>query len=207
MDNKNPVFEKNYKQYLQQFDDVDISKCASVLGLIVDEQKKTAEIPFFNTTYQVSPSGVVDEHGKRPGYGICVILLKHLLMCPDQAPTETDWVTYREFKDAGQSQSSGLAAYAAQAISKQYAGNLDRLKVAVDALGYRPPGTEYPYDISVVFIALPRLPVLFLFNDAEESFPAKTSILYERRAASFLDAECRIMVDWFLLEYLKRFEP
>lgn len=52
--------------------------------------------------------------------------------------------------------------------------------------------------------ALPRIPILFLFNDADEQFPARASILYERRAAHFLDAECRVMVDWHLLEHLKR---
>jgi len=51
--------------------------------------------------------------------------------------------------------------------------------------------------------ALPRIPILFLFNDADERFPARASILYQRRAAHFLDAECRVMVDWYLLEHLK----
>ncbi|MCG6881099.1 MAG: DUF3786 domain-containing protein [Deltaproteobacteria bacterium] len=48
------------------------------------------------------------------------------------------------------------------------------------------------------------VPILFLFNAADEQFPAQTSILYERRAASFLDAECRVMINWYLPEYLKR---
>jgi len=68
------------------------------------------------------------------------------------------------------------------------------------------PEFEFPYDISAMFKALPRLPILFLFNDKDDQFPAQTSILYERRAASFLDAECRIMIDWYLLEHLKRAE-
>ena len=55
--------------------------------------------------------------------------------------------------------------------------------------------------------ALSRIPILFLFNDAAEQFPARASILYERRAAHFLDAEFRTMVDWYLQEHLKRAEP
>lgn len=206
MEKKNSIFEENYKRYLRQLEDVDLSLCEKVLGIGVDKERKTAEIPFFKTTYRVSQAGVTEECGKRPDYGTCVVLLKYLLMCPQRVPTETDWVTYRDFKDAGQSQNTGLSAYAAQAVSKHYAGNLDRLRSAVDALGGRPPDTDYPYDVSAVFDVLPRLPVLFLFNDMEEQFPAKTSILYERRASSFLDAECRVMVDWYLLENLKRVE-
>lgn len=206
MDKKNPIFEENYNRYLRQLDNVDLSLCASVLKISIDEERRTARVPFFKTMYRVSSSGVVDECGERPDYGVCVVILKHLLMCPQHVPTQADWVTYRDFKDAGQTRDTGLSAYASQAVSKRYAGKLGRLKSAVEALGGKPPETEYPYDISVVIRVLPRLPILFLFNDQDEQFAAKTSILYERRASSFLDAECRVMVDWYLLEHLKRVE-
>lgn len=206
MEKPNPIFESNYRNYLQQMGNIDLSQCATVLDITFDADKRSVAIPFFKTIYQVSPSGVVDEHGQRPDYGICVVLLKHLLMCPQQVPAQADWVTYRDFKDAGQSQDTGLSSYTLQAISKRYTGRLARLKRAVAVLGGKPPKTQYPYDISVVFQVLPRLPIMFLFNDMEEQFPAKTSILYERRAASFLDAECRVMVEWYLLECLKKAE-
>lgn len=133
-----------------------------------------------------------------------VILLKHTLLCPQWVPTEKDWVTWRDFTDAGQSKDAGLSQYAFAAITKRYAGNLDRLKAAAGVLGGVSPDAEYPYDFAAVFPSLPRLPILFLFNDADKQFPAHASILYERRADRFLDAECRVMVDWYLLEYLKR---
>ena len=207
MENKNPIFKKNYENYLQQLGGVDLSMCESILGIAVDQEKGIAEIPFFGIHYQVSPLGVEDEGDKRPDYGICVVLLKYLLMCPAWIPPESDWINYRDFKDTGQAQNTGLSSYASQEISKRYTGNGERLKSAVKTLGGRPPETEYPYDISAVLTALPRIPILFLFNDADEQFPAQTSILYERRAASFLDAECRVMIDWYLLDYLKKVEP
>lgn len=200
----NPIFEQNYEAYVRQLIGLDFSILAPMLKIRVNEENKTAEIPFFNSVYRVSPFGVVNEHGMRPDYGICVILLKHLLMCPKWVPAERDWVTNRDFSDSGQGQDTGLSAYAVTAIEKRYAGNLDRLKAAAGALGGIHPETEYPYDFSAVFRALPRLPLLFLFNDADEHFPAHASILYERRANHFLDAECRVMVDWCLFEYLKR---
>lgn len=206
IETQNPIFERNYANYLQQVDDVDLPLCAKVLGIGVDPEGKTAEIPFFNNIYRVSPSGVTDARGKRPDYGLCVIVLKYLLMCPQQVPAETEWVTYRDFKDAGLAQNTGLSAYGAQAISKHYAGRLGCLQAAIDALDGKPPETQYPYDVSAVINVLPRLPVLFLFNDREDQFPAKTSILYERRASAFLDAECRVMVDWYLLAHLKTAE-
>lgn len=202
----NPVFEKNYKDYLRQLDSTQMSRWESILDITVDKKRRTAQIPFFHTLYRVSPFGVADDRGRRPDYGTCVILLKYLLMCPQQVPCNDDWVTYRDFADAGQTQNVGLADHATTTIAKRYAGGLEWLKGAVDALGGRPPETGYPYDFTAVLPALPRIPILFLFNDADEQFPARASILYQRRAAYFLDAECRVMVGWYLLENLKKAE-
>jgi hypothetical protein len=206
MAESNPIFKKNYEDYLRRLDKPNTSLWESVLNIAVDEKRRTVQIPFFQTLYRVSPLGVVNERGQRPDYGTCVVLLKYLLMCPSQLPCEKDWITYRDFADAGQTQNVGLADYATTTISKRYTGGLDRLKAAVKVLGGSRPETDYPYDLSAVIPALPRIPILFLFNDADEQFPAKASILYERRAAHFLDAECRVMVDWYLLEHLTRAE-
>jgi hypothetical protein len=206
MDHPSPVFKKNYEGYLRALDKVDFSLAQSILGIVVDEDCRTARIPFFQTNYQVSRQDVVDNTGKRPDYGTCVVLLKYLLMCPPQIPFEKDWVNNRDFKDSGQAQNVGLFDYATGAIAKRYSGNISRLKSAAGALGGRPPDAEYPYDLSAVFTVLPRIPVLFLYNDADAQFPAQASILFERRAEHFLDAECRVMVGWYLFEYLKRAE-
>lgn len=203
---QNPVFQKNYADYLQQLDSTDRPAWEPVLKIAVDDDSNTAQIPFFQTFYRVSPSGVVDDRGRQPDYGTCVILLKYLLLCPSLVPRETDWVTYRDFADSGQTQNVGLADYATTTIAKRYTGGLERLQTAVAVLGGRPPEADYPYDLAAVIPALPRIPILFLFNDADDQFPARAVILYERRAAHFLDAECRVMVDWYLLEHLKRAE-
>ncbi len=203
MKRRNPIFEKNYGEYLRQLEGRDPSLWEPVLGIAVDRESKTAEIPFFKTVYRASPSGVSDASGRRPDYATCVILLKYLLMCPEQVPPGKEWVHFRDTGDAVQGQSAGLAASAAREISKRFAGGLKRLETAVAALGGAAPETEYPYDLSAVIMALPKIPVLLLFNDAEENFPAKATTLYERRAERFLDAECRVMIDWRLLESLK----
>ena len=93
MKKTNPIFENNYGDYLRRVNDVDLSLCALVLSITVDEKKKTAEIPFFKNSYQVSRFGVVGDRSKRSDYGICVVLLKYLLMCPRHVPPEADWVS------------------------------------------------------------------------------------------------------------------
>ena len=53
------------------------------------------------------------------------------------------------------------------------------------------------------FDALPKIPVLMLFNDIDEEFPAQSTVLFERRAENYLDMECLAMVGMLLFEYLK----
>ena len=103
----NPVFEKHYRDYLRQLDKADISSWSPILDIAVDANQETAQVPFFQTCYHVSPSGVVNERGQRPDYGTCVILLKYLLMCPSWLPSEKDWIPYRDFPDSGQAQNTG----------------------------------------------------------------------------------------------------
>jgi hypothetical protein len=206
MGKTNPIFKENYGGYLRELGEVDFSAAGSILDITVDENRRTARIPFFQTPYRVSRFGVVDLDGKRPDYGTCVVLLKYLLMCPRMIPSGDDWVNYRDLKNSGTTQNASLIDYAMRAISKRYAGNKSRLAAAVKALGGRRPETDYPYDLSAVFTVLPRIPILFLFNDADKQFPAQASILFERRAEYFLDAECLVMIGVYLSENLKQAE-
>lgn len=204
MEKLNPVFEKNYKGYLEALTDLDLSIRCSILDISVDEDRKTAEIPFFGSIYRVSREGVVNADGKRPDYGTCIILLKYLLMCPRQIPIEDDWVSYRDFKDSGLSLDVSFSDNSSRAISKIYSGQKGALEKTAAALGGTRPDFDYPYDVAVVFRVLPRVPVLLLFNDEDDEFPAKTSILFERRADQFLDMECIAMVGGYLFDKLKR---
>jgi hypothetical protein len=47
------------------------------------------------------------------------------------------------------------------------------------------------------------VPVLLLFNDSDDEFPAQCLVLFERRTEKYLDMECVAMVGMLLYEYLK----
>jgi hypothetical protein len=63
---------------------------------------------------------------------------------------------------------------------------------------------EISADLVMKFDALPKVPVLLVFNDRDEDFPAHCSLLFERRAEKFLDMECLAMAGWALSEWLKQ---
>lgn len=56
-----------------------------------------------------------------------------------------------------------------------FSGSLPDLEAAGRALGGRAPGLDVDYDLAVQFDALPRVPILMLYNEADEEFPASCS--------------------------------
>jgi hypothetical protein len=110
------------------------------------------------------------------------------LQCPDTEPEPGEWVTYREFKDAGPL-TGYFAANTNKIIETRFAGQLDTLTYACRKIGGR--AIETPaFDVAFMFDMLPRLPVFFRFNDRDDTFPAQTSILFRQSAEKHLDMEC-----------------
>ena len=201
MEAQETIFEKTYKNYLEQLRELSFESVAHNLGAITEGNR--IKIPFFINEYEVSVEGIADPSGTKPAHDICVILSKYILLCPDTPPTEHDWVSFRDFKDSGP-----LISYFAndveRAISSYFSGRLNDLKKASDTLGGYPPALEVKYDLAIQFNALPMIPVIILYNDADEEFSATCSVLFESRAEKYLDAECIAMLGWQLFSHLKK---
>ena len=200
MADRSPVFEKTYKDYLEQVTKIDVRSIKETLGVRVEGNATV--IPLFGKPTRVSARGIIEQSGQRPSFDICVILCKYLLLCPDSTPKETEWTAYRDFKDAGP-----LTTYFAndveRSIAARFSGRLRELETAGKALGGCSPGIKLSNDFSMRFEALPRVSLLMLYNDADEEFPAQCSVLFQRRAERYLDAECLAMVGRLLFTNLE----
>ena len=152
-----------------------------------------AVIPLLNRTYRVSKEGIARADGRRPNLGTCVILSKYLLLCPPLEPTRTDWASYRDFKDSGP-----LTTYWANeveaALVDAFAGRTADLEKAAEQLGGYAPDEDFPYDVCYRFDALPKIPTLMLFNDVDDEFPARCTVLFQASAEEYLDGECLAML-------------
>jgi hypothetical protein len=194
------IFEKTYTHYLTQLEGLDLASVGEKLGCDVENNRMI--IPLFGRRHRVSGKGIVDPSGQQPPFDQCVILCKYLLLCPDDPPKDYEWVSYRGLKDSGP-----LTKYFAndveRAIVEYFKGRVKGLAEASRALGGYPPTIDASYDLSSQFDALPRVPLVLLYNDADEEFPAKCSVLFESRAEHYLDAECLAMVGRLLFTYLK----
>jgi len=201
MQTEETVFERNYRNYLDQLKGVQVESVASKLGAKIDG--KVFMIPFFQNEYRVSYRNIIGPEGKRPDYDICVILSQYILLCPNEDPEENDWLSFRDLKD-----SAPLINYftndVERPIARFFAGKTNDLKKAGTMLGGYPPDLDVTYDMTMQFDALPRVPVIMLFNDSDEEFSSKCSVLFERRAENYLDAECIAMLGRQLFVHLKK---
>jgi len=200
MTNKESVFKKTYEDYLAQIKEIDFNSIKQRLGVKVEKDKIL--IPLFGRLHKVSETGISGPNRKKPTLDICVILCKYLLLCPQSPPKEKDWVSFRDLKDSGPL-TSYFANDVERAIGECFNKRLEDMKNAARALKGYSPNIEVSYDLSMQFDALPRVPVVMLFNDADDEFPAKCSVLFERRAENYLDPECLAMVGRCLFTYLK----
>ena len=199
--NPSSVFEETYTNYLARIGGLDFNKIAVRLGaeIVGDE----LIIPVFGKPMRVSAAGISDSSGSRPNFSVCVILFKYLLLCPDHDPAENDWVSFKDFKDSAPF-AGAFFNYTEVPLAKYFSGRLKDLEAACRRIHGHPPAATFSYDLCMQFNALPKIPVLMLFNDADEEFPAQCAVLFERRAEEYLDMECLAMVGMLLFEYLKQ---
>ena len=201
MTEKATVFKETYQDYLGRIQGVDLAGVAVPLGGEMTDQGLC--IPFFGRPVTLGNDGVTLARGERAPFDLCIVLFKYILMCPKTAPASGAWTAYREFKDAAPL-IHYFAANAEKAVAMAFSGRAADLARAAESTGGRRPAEDLPYDLAFVFDALPRIPMLMLFNDAEEGFDATCSILFRKSAEAFLDMECTGMLGARLAENLKR---
>ncbi len=197
------IFETYYENYRRQIAEVDFLSIKETLDITLSGND--AIIPFFGETYIISKTGIADESGNRPDYGICVILSKYLLLCPDAPVANEEWATLKDFHKS--SQFTNLNVFTSDAerpIIKNFSGRIDVLLKASQKLGGKPADLSSSYDLSMEFTALPKIKLLMLFNDSDDEFPASCSVLFQRQAEEYLDPESLIMVGIAFTNRLKR---
>ena len=193
------IFEETYQNYLTQLAGIDFASRAETLGIEIRDGE--ALVPLMGKTYRVSPKGVFDPSGKEPNHAVSILLCRYLLLCPEKEPKGDQWVTYKDFRDAAPFV-GGFVNNTEKALVKNFSSRLQELKQACQRLGGRPADLELSYDIVCRFDVLPKIPILLLFNDADEEFPAQGSLLFQENAAGFLDMECLAILGWFLTDAL-----
>jgi hypothetical protein len=201
MKTKENIFQNTYDDYLEMIKDINLESISDKLGAKYEEQN--IKIKLFNNEYAISAEGICGSSGKKPSYDICIILIKYILLCPEAPTSDHEWVSYRNFKN-----SAPLVDYFSneveKAISNYFSEKLNDLQNASNLLEGYPSSLKANYDLAVQFDALPMIPIILLYNDSDEEFPATSSIMFESQAEKYLDCECLAMLGHQLFSHLKK---
>jgi len=198
---KEHVYQQTYKDYLSRIAAIDLKFAADKLDLQMSGD--AVVMPFFGKSYRVSTREIADPAGKQPHLSISVILCKYLLMCPMIVPLGGNWMSFKDFKDAAPLIQAFFNTVTLP-LADSFSARLADLETAAKNIGGYPPADDFPYDLSLQFNALSKVPLLLLFNDKDEEFPAQCSVLFEKRVEKLLDMECLAMVGMLFCEYLKK---
>lgn len=197
---KPSVFNETYQNYLDQIDRIDLDSRAEILGGYIEKDEMV--LSFFNQPYRISSRGIADPSGKQPAMGIRVVLLKYVLLCPNIPSLDKEWVSYRDFKNTAPLVHS-FVNHTERPIVRNFSNRLENLEAACKKLGGRDPGLDLNYQLIMKLYPLPKVPLLLLFDDADEEFPAQCKVLFERRADHYLDPECLAIIGMLLNDFLK----
>lgn len=182
------VFGQIRQDYLAQlrgaWDGIDFA------ALGVEREGDAAVIPFFGLSNRVSlAEGFSDPNGKQPSHATCVALAKYLLQNAGGPGSGNEWVALKQFPDAAPFV-EGFANTVERKIAKEFVGKGEALAAGCARWGGKPFDAGLSYDLVMRHPALPRVPLLLLFNDEENPFPAQCSVLYSQDAPRYLDMEC-----------------
>jgi hypothetical protein len=193
------VYDQTYRYYLDQLKNNPLKEKADVLGITIEGE--TVVVPYFSHPIRLTPDGLLDENGLRPDFSDCVVICRYLIMAPAVEPKDRTWVAYRDFPDAGPLTVFWRDTVEAP-IAQTFGGHLDKLDMACNDLGGDLPDMDISCDLCRRFLPLPNMPLLLVFNDRDDEFPATASLLFEKRAASYLDAESQAILGHALTQRL-----
>ncbi len=152
-------------------------------------------LPYFDSIFRVSKRGIVGPDFREAPLSVKLVLSKYLLMYPENVSAGLDWTPFREFP--GSAPFTGyFRVHVEMILARMFTDRRIELMTSCAALGGFTPSDDMNYDASAIFQALPNMDLLLLFNDADETFPAKCLVLFEQNAHEFLDAESLSMVAW-----------
>ncbi len=158
---------------------------------------RPTKVTFFGESCVVRQEGIFAGGRKIDTIG-GILILRYLLHPPGDEITG-EWLPYREFRD-GANFASYIKTNIEDPIAKEFAGRKSALAGKLEDIGGMAHDFESRPDLSIITYAFPSVPILSVFWDQDEEFPASFQFLFDRSAPSFLDMESLAV----LLHYFHR---
>lgn len=194
---KPDVYEKVYDGLVERLGKCDLKASAQGLGLAW--QDGGAMVPLLGRNYLVTGQGVSTLDAGKAAFTHRIALAWFLLHAGRGEPAMR-FVPYRELP-GGQDFARNLAMTVEGRVAAFFSGRVDDLHQAALAIGGELAGErcEASADLALYFNAMPKMPLLLTFNDADEDFGAEAKVFYDLIAPNFLDLECLAVMGLILV--------
>lgn len=116
-----------------------------------------------------------------------IFVLRYLMQSGD-AGLHHVWLPYRDLKDGGPF-SAYIKTHIEDRIAAGFSGRREVLRQRLAAIGGALYEDGVAGDLVMLLHPLPRVPVLCVFNDADDEFPAAFQFFFDGSAPEFLDLE------------------
>lgn len=186
---------QDMEQYLSQVRELDIDSIADMLGL--KKCSRGFKFDFFSRPILFYNTDFIDLSGVEIQPKIKSIFCQYLLKSRKNAIKSSGrLVTFREFSGAGPL-FSRFAENTSKTLGQTFANRLAALeKKCKRLLGM--PADGATHDLSVRFTALPKIPVILQFNDADDILPASAALLFHEDAEQYLDLKSLAAIGTYL---------
>ena len=159
---------------------------ASRAGARYSFPERSFLVPFFGDIYRVSyPDGEVTKPDGSPAGSREAIIILHYLTHADGARVRGEWVAYRDLPGARYHEPA-FVADVERPLSQGLSGKLQELRRWAADKEIR---DDLPGDLTFVWKVLPRVPLLVVFNERDDEFPASARVLFDATAPNYLPTE------------------
>ncbi len=143
-------------------------------------------VSFFGEAYSVSypEARVTKGNGSEAGAREALIVL-HYLVNADGTEVRGRWVAYRDLPGARYHEPA-FAAEVEVPLSRGLAGRREELR---SWAAEHAEAVDLPGDVAAAWYVLPRVPLLLVFNEGDEEFPASARVFFDESAPHYLLTE------------------
>lgn len=157
------------------------------------------KLPYFNDFVLIKEGSVTNMQGEVLNRWEQVFIFNHIAQGGKSFPTGK-WKALQEIPNTV-SKIKSMRSHVEQPIVKKFSGNIQGLARASKSLGGIDMSDKNPSaDVAFYFKVLPKVPVMLMFWDTEESFDAKAKLLFDETITEHLDIESIL----FLSERLRQ---
>lgn len=189
------LFSKKMESNLKALERTDLKSRAGIIG--GQWQDDTLWIDFFNRRIGLCLPEFIDRDNLIVTDAVKSVLTGYVLNCPLKVEESSSrLISFREFENAGPLLDR-FHANTSKTIESHFSGRIGHLEHKCIELGGKKMETS-GFDLSIRFRALPRLPFILLFNDADEAMPAASSFLFHDNAAKWLNLDELMVITTFL---------